>query len=175
VPHTLTSILRDFDADGLPDDNDLDADGDGIPNSIEGEGDADGDGNPDSLDLDAAGDGLLDSEEGTTDLDGDGIANFLDWDCDGDGFGDAEETAANTDPLNSVDYPRSLLWVDFGYSGVETGASTLPFNTLGEASRAVDAQGVVNIRVGVSSETGAFAKPMKVEAIGGSVRVGLEF
>jgi hypothetical protein len=36
-------------------------------------------------DLDSDGDGILDELEGSSDRDGDGIGNFLDEDADGDG------------------------------------------------------------------------------------------
>ncbi len=43
----------------------LDSDGDGIPDSIEGTGDADGDGTPNYLDLDSDDDGIPDAVEWT--------------------------------------------------------------------------------------------------------------
>ena len=54
----------DHDSDGIPDNLDPDADGDGKPDTEEGTGDTDGDFIPDNLDPDADGDGKTDAEEG---------------------------------------------------------------------------------------------------------------
>ncbi len=58
-------LHRDMDNDGIPDIVDADADGDGILNIHEGNGqtDTDGDGIPDSLDIDSDNDGILDNIE----------------------------------------------------------------------------------------------------------------
>ncbi|WP_412468438.1 Calx-beta domain-containing protein [Pedobacter sp. KLB.chiD] len=66
--------------------------------------DADGDGIPNYLDLDSDGDGIKDSVEGTADPDGDGIPNYLDLDSDGDGIPDnieAQSTAGYIAPSGS--------------------------------------------------------------------------
>ena len=78
---------------------DLDSDGDGIPDLVEGTGDTDGDGIPDYLDEDSDGDGIPDSEEGTSDSDGDAIPDYLDSspDEDGDGIPDVMDGNANID------------------------------------------------------------------------------
>jgi hypothetical protein len=80
---------RDTDSDLIPDyldtdsDNDdirdslEDIDGDGIPNGVEGSGDADADGIPNSEDLDSDGDGMRDRIEGDGDSDGNGALDFL--------------------------------------------------------------------------------------------------
>ncbi len=83
----------------------LDADGDGIPNELEGDGDFDGDGTPNWLDTDSDGDGILDSVEkgsGMTpvDSDGDGYADVVDNDSDNDGLSDATENTIGTDPTD---------------------------------------------------------------------------
>ncbi|MCW9029050.1 MAG: Ig-like domain-containing protein, partial [Kangiella sp.] len=75
----------------------LDSDGDGIPDSTEGNGDADGDGTPNYLDTDSDGDGILDATEGVGDADNDGTSNYLDTDSDGDGIPDAVEGTVDTD------------------------------------------------------------------------------
>ncbi|WP_299754290.1 T9SS type A sorting domain-containing protein [uncultured Pontibacter sp.] len=56
-------IAQDWDADGVTDAEDLDDDNDGIPDTLEGNGDKDGDGIINSLDLDSDGDGILDAVE----------------------------------------------------------------------------------------------------------------
>lgn len=79
----------DFDGDGIPNNEDLDDDNDGIPDALEGNGtiDSDGDGYADSQDLDADNDGITDlfeSRFGLEDQNQDGIAdNFTDQNNDG--------------------------------------------------------------------------------------------
>ena len=98
-----------------------DADGDGIPDYLEGfdpnnpvaSTDTDGDGIPDYLDTDADGDGIPDATELTHDTDGDGVPDFQEMldgtnpnnptsvkDTDGDGVPDYVEIAQGTDPFN---------------------------------------------------------------------------
>ncbi len=88
------------DAASQPDtgiDPDLDSDGDGIPDLVEGTEDFDGDGLPNHLDGDSDGDGIGDDVEagGTppVDTDGDNKPDYLDLDSDNDGLSDAEEHA----------------------------------------------------------------------------------
>lgn len=70
------------------------------------------------------------------------------------------------------------VWVDFSHAGTEQGSSAFPYNTLGEAVDAVtgDGSGIVKIKgnVGVttSGETLTINKPVTIEAVSGSVRVG---
>jgi hypothetical protein len=91
-----------------------DADGDTIPDSIEGNGDPDGDTIPNMYDDDSDGDGIPDAVEAgdsdlctipaNTDVDpsvegsGDSRPDFLDPDSDNDGLSDADEVALGTDP-----------------------------------------------------------------------------
>lgn len=86
-----------WETDPLDGSDDLDSDGDGIPDVIEGDEDADGDGVPNYLDLDSDGDGRPDEVEWLWDRDGDGVPAFLDLDSDGDGLLDAVETAHDRD------------------------------------------------------------------------------
>lgn len=90
-------IGKDTDADGIPDGADLDADGDGIPDRVEGQVDSDGNGLPDNLDPDSDNDGVPDGiEAGVSgkDADGDGIDDSFDVDqtggsdANGDGIDD---------------------------------------------------------------------------------------
>ncbi|WP_421807777.1 gliding motility-associated C-terminal domain-containing protein [Flagellimonas sp.] len=69
------SGTTDSDGDGVPDHIDLDADNDGVLNTLE-DANLDGDNNP---------------ETNPTDTDGDGIPNYLDIDSDGDGLLDNYE------------------------------------------------------------------------------------
>ncbi len=86
-------------------DDDLpDADGDGLTDAEEGEGDTDGDGVADRRDLDADCDGIPDFTEGTADSDGDGAPDHLDLDSDGDGIPDLVEAGgADSDGDGRVD------------------------------------------------------------------------
>ena len=73
----------DTDGDGIADFIELDADDDGIPDSLEGNADTDGDGQPDYLDLDSDGDSIPDSVEAgvnpaqPVDTDGDDVLIIL--------------------------------------------------------------------------------------------------
>jgi hypothetical protein len=99
-----SAVVRDFDADGLPDEDDSDADGDRILNSEEGTGDPDGDGRPNYLDRDSDGDTLPDITEGTTDPDGDGLFSFLDPDSDNDTLPDRDEGSGDWDGDGLANY-----------------------------------------------------------------------
>lgn len=87
-----------------------DSDGDGIADSIEGNGDSDGDGTPNSADSDSDGDGIPDATEAgggsdpctPFDADGDGTPDYLDLDSDNDGLTDDRENMLGTDP-RSID------------------------------------------------------------------------
>ena len=96
-----TGVFVDTDEDGTPDYKDLDSDGDGIPDSVEGYEDADGDGTPNYRDLDSDGDNIPDSvecpEQPCVDTDEDGIPNYLDTDSDGDGIPDIIEGVVDSD------------------------------------------------------------------------------
>ena len=81
-----------------------DADGDGIPDATEGEGDLDDDGTPDYQDTDADGDGIPDSNEGKDDLDSDGFPNYKDLDVDGDRTPDQDEGQGDRDGDGIPDY-----------------------------------------------------------------------
>jgi len=106
-------LTGDADVDGIAnylDHAGLDADGDGIPDSVEvgpdplNPVDTDGDRTPDILDRDADNDTIPDSVEGAADADGDGLANFRDLDSDGDGLPDRDEGTADTDGDGLANY-----------------------------------------------------------------------
>ncbi|HEX6185504.1 MAG TPA: VWA domain-containing protein [Pyrinomonadaceae bacterium] len=88
-----------------------DCDDDGIPNSDEGTGDADGDGVTNDRDDDADGDDVPDEDEGTGDTDGDGRPDFLDTDSDNDGTPDGSDPD-RTHPDGSGDGVRRP-WFSF--------------------------------------------------------------
>jgi IgGFc binding protein/CHU_C Type IX secretion signal domain len=91
--------VTDTDGDGISDVIDLDDDNDGVPDSVEGNGDKDGDGLPDSKDLDSDNDGIPDiTENGAPDTDKDGkVDNFVD--TNGDGLSDP----LATNPIAQLD------------------------------------------------------------------------
>jgi hypothetical protein len=102
------NIATDLDGDGIPDSQDGDRDGDGVNNTEDSfpddpaettDTDVDGIGN--NADLDDDGDGVADVEDAfpldateTVDTDGDGIGDNADLDDDGDGIPDSEEGAS---------------------------------------------------------------------------------
>jgi large repetitive protein len=135
----------DFDADGNPDCNDLDDDGDGLsdldealagtnPLNADSDGDGQGDlqevGNdanaptdsdndtvPDALDTDDDGDGIDSVVESFGDTDGDTIPNALDDDSDGDGMTDLEEGSGDADG----DGTPNFIDTDSDGNGIEDG------------------------------------------------------
>lgn len=107
-------------AGGFPWGPEVDSDGDGIPDWVEGAGDSDGDGIPDFLDEDADNDGLTDEEERLSDGDpaynpyhpidnptGTDL-NATNPDTDGDGIPDGQELSGGSDPLSRADRPKGV-------------------------------------------------------------------
>jgi cysteine-rich repeat protein len=111
----------DTDNDGRPDFRDLDSDGDGVRDSVEGVVDTDGDGRVDFRDLDSDNDGIADVVEGSsgcadttprngrcdgTDANGDGLAdtatNATPPDTDGDGAVDFRDLDSDNDGITDV-------------------------------------------------------------------------
>jgi len=90
-------------------DSELDTDGDGIPDSVEGNVDTDGDGIPNYKDTDSDGDGIPDSIEkgkdgnSPVDTDGDGKPNYVDADSDGDGIPDTIEAGPDPEKPRDTD------------------------------------------------------------------------
>ena len=114
--------IIDADADGIPDSMDTDSDGDRIPDAVEA-GDADlstppvdtdGDGVADFRDRDSDGDGVFDLWEGVGDPDLDGVPNYLDDDSDGDGIDDVIEGGSD----NDNDGVRNFLDLDSDNDGI---------------------------------------------------------
>jgi len=113
-----------------------DADGDGVPDSIEKPNgvpvDTDGDGTPDYLDSDSDGDGISDSVECSNlpcrDSDGDGVPDYLDTDSDSDGLSDEQETVFGTDSTkedSDDDGVSDLAEVSYGSDPTDPN-STIP-------------------------------------------------
>ncbi|MBL0213438.1 MAG: OmpA family protein [Myxococcales bacterium] len=118
VADDAAATRPDTDGDGRPDYRDLDADGDGLRDNVEGLVDTDGDGRPDFRDLDADNDGIPDVIEGSSgcadttprngrcdgpDANNDGLAdaatNQVPPDTDGDGAVDFRDLDTDNDGL----------------------------------------------------------------------------
>ncbi|MCA9726850.1 MAG: M36 family metallopeptidase [Candidatus Eisenbacteria bacterium] len=94
----------------------------------------------------------------------DGTPNF-DAICQGVRAHDTNGDAFDCPEANS-------LWVDFDYTGSESGTQSHPYNSLFQANGAAPVGFTMKVRDGVSSEVGTLAKPGVIRAIGGVVRVG---
>ena len=106
----FTSCLQDTDDDGIYDETDLDDDGDGILDSVEGISDSDLDGIINSLDLDSDNDGIPDNIEGQSTS---GYIAPSNVDSDSNGLDDVYEsspgsgeglTPPNTDGIDNPDF-----------------------------------------------------------------------
>lgn len=108
-PEGSADAPADCDADGQPNYQDTDSDGDTILDFAEAGIDTDFDGFFNQWDLDSDNDGLPDSLEAgdadpatpPIDSDGDETPDFLDPDSDDDGLSDGSELASGTDPTNA--------------------------------------------------------------------------
>lgn len=93
----------DADGDGVPDSLDADTDNDGTPDAVEGTDDSDGDGIPDNFDLDSDNDGIPDLTENggsALDADNDGRIDGIGqpgFDEDGDGLADTIDADPDND------------------------------------------------------------------------------
>ena len=105
----------DQDLDGVPNNIDIDDDGDGILDSVEGMADVDGDGLADQYDSDSDNDGVPDKNEGH-DANSDGVADRVPsgTDTDGDGLDDAFDTdnGGTAAPLQDTDGDTIPNWRD---------------------------------------------------------------
>ncbi len=66
----------------------------------------------------------------------------------------------------------STKWVDFAYSGTESGTYAQPYNTIAEAVAAAGAGYTICIKGGTTGETLTIDKNVYLEAAGGTVTVG---
>jgi hypothetical protein len=122
--------LPDTDADGIDNHRDLDSDGDGISDVLEGGGvDANGDGRQDGADADH--DGISEVVVGTApggtalprpDTDGDGLIDALDLDSDNDSIADSREGRVDSDHdgiPDSLDAPGKLATAVRGAGAID--------------------------------------------------------
>jgi hypothetical protein len=83
-PHNAKSTPDDLDQDHIPDEYDLDIDGDGVNNWQ---------------------DPFPRNPQESADVDGDGVGDSQDTDSDGDGFSNAEEKIAGSNAFNAKSFP----------------------------------------------------------------------
>ena len=90
------------------------------------------------------------------------------------------ESTSDTDVYSGVmtlEIGGSIIWVDYAHTGNEIGTQSSPYNTLGEALIAVDAEGTIKIKGytddSTSAETPTIIKAMRIEAVSGTVQVGV--
>ncbi|NET53104.1 MAG: DUF4347 domain-containing protein, partial [Merismopedia sp. SIO2A8] len=172
---TYPAVLMptDTDNDGINDENDLDDDNDGIPDTVETTADTDGDGIINSLDLDSDNDGILDViEAGGTDADGDGMigVNGSIIDVDGDGLHDPIDNIDNTTnaQTNLVPSPqnpstlvpvRALINPSFEHPGGFTGVHRV--EALNSSTPEIDGWQTTHPSVN-SPIFGAFERPIEL-------------
>ncbi|MEE2025772.1 thrombospondin type 3 repeat-containing protein [Alkalimonas mucilaginosa] len=140
-------LNHDVDSDGVPNWLDLDSDGDGIADAIEGLLDMDGDGLPNFVDLDSDGDGVPDSQHlaaGTHLLDtsGNGIPDYADIDDDGDGLLDIYDSEPLSVLLTHDEGAPNAVRFDRVYKTLENGIE-LAFSVSPATAARVEGQGFV--------------------------------
>jgi len=75
--------------------------------------------------------------------------------------------------LTAVFASRSpLVWVDFQHSGSSDGTQAAPFPTLTQGLAAVSPGGTLRINSGQTGERNRITQPVRLEAVGGPVRLG---
>lgn len=107
----LIHIISDFDGDGIADDVDPDADGDGILNVYEV---------------------MAGQDWKTTDTDGDGLPNYLDIDADGDGIVDNIEAQSSANYITPAFLDVNNNGVDDAYDPFQFTAELKPVDTDGD-------------------------------------------
>ncbi len=133
----------DSDGDGIGDGPDLDADNDGIPDSVEGTADTDSDGVPDFLDRDSDDDGLTDTlEAGGTDANRDGVIDGF-VDANGNGLADGVESRPLPLPDTDNDGAPDHLDLDSDGDGINdiSEANGVDSDGNGRIDTTVDADG----------------------------------
>ena len=84
-------------------------------------------------------------------------------------------TPANRPELIVTFEPEDPLtkWVQFDFSGLGTGAETNPYTTVQEAVTDVSSNGTIKIQTGDTSELISITKAVTIEAVNGTVRIGV--
>jgi hypothetical protein len=73
--------------------------------------------------------------------------------------------------LYEIAYPN--VYVDFLYTGTETGTEVLPFNTLAEGLALVEPAGAITLAAGDSTEILTITQNVTLQSGGGTVRIGI--
>ncbi|MCE5228757.1 M64 family metallopeptidase [bacterium] len=75
---------------------------------------------------------------------------------------------------NCIDYGLlDEVWLNFAFSGIEIGTQAQPFNTMAEGLACQSATGHIKaVGPNATAETLRITKPTRIEAIGGTVRIG---
>jgi len=127
----IVYVKPDYDNDGIANVDDLDDDNDGIPDAIEGFGDADGDGIPNNLDLDSDNDGIQDIlEAGGADANGDGRIDIVGTDfdaadADDDGIMDIIDSGNGVgDTLSNL--TNGSIYTNFPTNAIDTDGDSIP-------------------------------------------------
>jgi hypothetical protein len=83
---------------------------------------------------------------------------------------------SDTSDSNFTINQSTIVWVDFTYTGTESGTQSQPFNTLAEAINAVAVGGEIIIKGGVTSETftglNKIDKKVTIKSSGGTATIG---
>lgn len=75
--------------------------------------------------------------------------------------------------LTATNWRRSTMWVQFhGYTGLETGCTYEPFDTLGIAELEAPLNGTIIIRAGSTDETVTLSKPLTITSYAGVAVIG---
>ncbi|MGV3696580.1 T9SS type B sorting domain-containing protein [Flavobacterium sp.] len=140
---TATCIPKDYDGDGIVDQNDYDTDNDGIPDRTESQGQnvlalSNVDVNRDGID-DVFNSGIV-----PADTDNDSVPNYLDLDSDNDGIHDLDETGFN---LTDTDSNGVIDSGNFGTNGFLNTIESSPDSGVLNASNTLadsDGDGIYN-------------------------------
>ncbi|MES2409988.1 MAG: IgGFc-binding protein, partial [Bacteroidota bacterium] len=122
-----TCIPKDYDGDGVADQNDLDSDNDSILDLVEAQGPtflalSNIDLNEDGID-DVFGTGIFPPDSPNADVDGDEVPNYLDLDSDNDGIHDLDEAGFN---VTDADSNGVIDGGNFGTNGLFNTLETSP-------------------------------------------------
>jgi len=71
-----------------------------------------------------------------------------------------------------IDNATGVIWVDFNYSGTESGTFDQPYNTLAEGVAAANSGDTICMKPGSSPETITITKAVTLRACGGPVTIG---
>ncbi len=66
-----------------------------------------------------------------------------------------------------------IVWVDFNWTGAESGSEVAPVNTLAEGLALAASGGTIRIKPGESGEVLRIEQPVRLEAVGGGSRIGI--